>query len=160
MPIVQSRCAFLTPPSCAIDGVESFAMPRVRAWKLLSIACVLPIGCTKEPVKNNPAPVPSASASATSPQQSDCAGYQAAYNDELARSANACNKDADCTCYNGGITKEHGCGGITDKTTAAKIEAIAKEAKAHNCGSGIQCAAWSCMPICSKSGKCENQRKQ
>jgi hypothetical protein len=67
----------------------------------------------------------------------------------------SCTTDTGCTCFNGGVSPKYGCGGVTDKATATKIEAIAREFAAGSCKSGINCAAWSCQPICT-AGKCVN----
>lgn len=70
-------------------------------------------------------------------------------------SAGSCAQDTDCKCYPGGVSKTHGCGGVTDTATSEKLASIAADYLKDGCQSGIDCAAWMCTPSC-QSGKCTN----
>lgn len=83
-----------------------------------------------------------------------CAERVDAFEEALAApNAGTCEADSDCRCYPGGISKTHGCGGITDAKTGEKLASIAAEHMKAGCKSGIDCAAWMCMPSC-KHGRC------
>lgn len=83
-----------------------------------------------------------------------CGDRVDAFEEALASpSAGTCEADSDCRCYPGGISKMHGCGGITDAKTGEKLASIAAEHMKAGCKSGIDCAAWMCMPSCQR-GKC------
>ena len=68
-------------------------------------------------------------------------------------SAGTCTTDADCRCYPGGVSKKHGCGGISDAKTTEKLVSIANDYRNAGCKSGIDCAASMCLPSC-KAGRC------
>lgn len=75
--------------------------------------------------------------------------------DEAVSSSTAgrCSTDADCRCYPGGVSKNHSCGGITDRDTADKLSKIASDYRQAGCSSGIDCAAMLCLATC-RAGKC------
>ena len=66
-----------------------------------------------------------------------------------------CHTDADCGCFNGGVSAKRGCGGVAGASSAAELESLRKEFSKLGCESGVNCAAWMCAPRC-RGGKCEN----
>jgi len=87
-------------------------------------------------------------------QTPSCGEREDAFEEALA-SANAgtCTTDADCRCFPGGVSKKHGCGGISDAKTTEKLVSIANDYRNAGCKSGIDCAASMCLPSC-KAGRC------
>jgi hypothetical protein len=67
--------------------------------------------------------------------------------------AGVCSTDADCRCYPGGVSKDHSCGGITDRDTAEKLAKIAADYHQAGCHGGTDCAATLCLATC-RAGKC------
>lgn len=87
-------------------------------------------------------------------QPSVCNDSIKAYEEALtAPGAGACTTDADCKCYNGGISDKQPCGGVSDTKTSEKLASIAGDYSKAQCKSGINCAAWMCTPAC-EAGKC------
>lgn len=78
------------------------------------------------------------------------------FDEALSASKGDCKKDADCVCFPGQLSKIPGndCGGITDKATGKKLDALVKDAKKNGCGTMAQCEPWTCEPICEE-GKCQ-----
>lgn len=78
------------------------------------------------------------------------------FDEALSAAKNECKKDADCTCFPGQLSKIPGndCGGIVDKATGKKLDALVKDAKKNGCGTMAQCEPWTCEPICEE-GKCQ-----
>jgi hypothetical protein len=97
---------------------------------------------------------PQVTASATPEPPNACGGLIERFDQTLGSGSGKCSTNADCACYPGGISKQHGCGGISDKATTDELLEIHKEFRAAKC-TGPSCAAWSCQPIC-KSGLCAN----
>ena len=73
----------------------------------------------------------------------------------LAHAPGTCTTAADCACFNGGIEKAHGCGGVTDRATAEALEQVRADFAKAQCKSGIDCGAWACAPKCA-AGRCTN----
>lgn len=65
----------------------------------------------------------------------------------------ACSAAADCACYPGGVGKLSGCGGVTDKVTANKLQTIASAYRKDGCSPTVNCAPRLCQPRCD-DGKC------
>jgi hypothetical protein len=82
-----------------------------------------------------------------------CASIVASY-DALASAGGACTTEADCACFNGGVSPAHACGGVTTRAIVPKLDALAQDFDANRCGS-LMCAAWMCAPACI-AGRCEN----
>jgi hypothetical protein len=116
-----------------------------RALVLLAFA----LGCQKASIADA-TPDPSASA-AVSP----CASIVAKY-DGLVATGGACSTDKDCACFNGGVSPKTGCGGVSDRTTATKLDQLRADYSTAKCGNRINCAAWACDPKCT-SGRCMNR---
>jgi hypothetical protein len=85
---------------------------------------------------------------------SSCASTIAAY-DALVSSGGTCASDADCVCFNGGVSKTTPCGGATDKASAAKLDKLVKDYETAQCDA-LMCAAVMCTPSC-KAGHCANE---
>jgi len=110
-----------------------------RAW-----ICLLFVGCRQ----------PTATTSdAGSVSTSSCSATISSY-DALVASGGACKTDADCACFNGGVSQKTPCGGVTDKATEAKLEPLITAYQNGHCNA-LMCAASMCMPKCS-AGRCAN----
>jgi hypothetical protein len=119
---------------------------RVLVLALLAMACR---------AEQRPAPAgaePSAAASAAAPAD-PCAALAVDFARRLDGAAGTCQKDADCACYPGGTGERAGCGGITDRTSADALQAIAKQFRIAHCPYARQCAPWTCTPRC-RDGRC------
>ncbi|HEX4512800.1 MAG TPA: hypothetical protein VGH87_03275 [Polyangiaceae bacterium] len=82
-----------------------------------------------------------------------CASTLASY-DALVAAGGACTTNADCECFNGGVSPKTPCGGVTDKATATKLGALITDYEAAHCSS-LMCAAFTCKPACN-AGRCTN----
>ncbi len=82
-----------------------------------------------------------------------CAVSAAQYGIAIDKGETNCTTDADCGCYQGGIGRKSGCGGVLNKDSVAKLAKIAKEFHADGCKLTQQCAAWACQPKCD-NGTC------
>jgi hypothetical protein len=73
-----------------------------------------------------------------------------------------CKKDADCGCYEAGLSRTPGyeCGGVTDKAAAKKLDEITKASKKDACSNGAMCEPWTCAPICEESRCQKGPRKK
>jgi len=113
---------------------------RIAALVFATFALV---GCKKE-------------SGGTSSGATTCDDRVEAFEQALASStAGACSADADCRCYPGGVSKNHGCGGVTDAKTGEKLLSIASDYQGAGCKSGIDCAASMCLPSC-RNGRCSD----
>jgi len=112
-------------------------MRALAASVLFAVACNKPA-----------APTADAGAPATS-----CSAVVASY-DALLTAGGACATDADCACAKGGVSPAAPCGRVTDKVTAAKLDALGADYEAAHCDA-LMCAAWMCTPACS-AGRCVN----
>ncbi|HEY1957104.1 MAG TPA: hypothetical protein VGH28_15900 [Polyangiaceae bacterium] len=75
-----------------------------------------------------------------------CASTLASY-DALVVAGGACSVDADCECFQGGVSTKSACGGVTDRATATKLEALRAEYEHASCDA-LSCAASLCRPVC------------
>jgi hypothetical protein len=82
-----------------------------------------------------------------------CDGIAARWKKALAAGSSACTTDADCDCFNGGVDAAKGCGGVSDRATAASLEKVRDEFVKAQCTEAVQCAAWVCKPRCLE-GRC------
>jgi hypothetical protein len=114
---------------------------------LVALAAVA-IACQKPP-----APIASEAAAPVSSSSSSCASTVASY-DALVAAGGACASDADCLCFNGGVSQKTPCGGVTDKASAAKLDKLVGDYESGHCDS-LMCAAQICTPSCN-AGKCVN----
>lgn len=113
----------------------SFTRPALLGFALFAVG-----GCKKESVGGGGA--------------QSCGDRVDAFEETLSASAaGTCSTDADCKCFPGGVSKKHGCGGITDVKTGEKLVSIASDYMKAGCKSGIDCAAMVCMPAC-REGRC------
>jgi hypothetical protein len=117
------------------------------AFALVILVGVL-VGCEK-----SAPPTSDAGAPIATPATTTCAATIASY-DTLVASGGACTTNADCECFNGGVSPKTPCGGVTDKTTAAKLGALITDYEAAHCSS-LMCAAFTCTPACN-AGRCTN----
>lgn len=78
------------------------------------------------------------------------------FDEALSAAKYECKKDADCSCFPGQLSKIPGndCGGVVDKPTGKKLDALVKDAKKNGCGTMAQCEPWTCEPICEE-GRCQ-----
>jgi len=126
------------------------------------VALALLVACREEPPpKPAPAPPPvvaPAPAPADAPAAArKCDDVQADFDRAVtAATALDCATDADCGCYPGGVSPRHGCGGVVNRATVAKAEALKAEMHTVTCVISIACAAWSCQPACV-AGHCTNK---
>lgn len=81
-----------------------------------------------------------------------CVVAAAQYDIAIEKGSDACQGDADCGCYPGGIGKS-GCGGVLSSDSVRKLGEIAKRFHDMKCQSSSDCAAWACKPRC-ESGHC------
>ncbi|MBU1241219.1 hypothetical protein KKF84_22515 [Myxococcota bacterium] len=70
----------------------------------------------------------------------------------LAKATNQCKTPGDCGCYNP-VDTSFGCGGVTDKPTSKKLQAIEDRFHKQKCEWPRQCKAWTCAPRCN-NGRC------
>jgi hypothetical protein len=82
-----------------------------------------------------------------------CVVASAKFRVTLDKHSGSCTTAADCGCYPGGIDRRSGCGGVTDKATAERLQKIADDFHQMKCKLQAHCAAWQCAPKCS-DGKC------
>jgi hypothetical protein len=116
--------------------------PSMHARTLLVVGAM--VACRK--------PSPSATTT-TDVVPASCASTVAAY-DGLVAAGGACSADADCACFNGGVSTKSACGGVTDHATAAKLEKLTTDYEHGRCDA-LSCAATLCSPACS-AGRCVN----
>ncbi len=117
----------------------------------LALVVLVFAACTKAaPTAVAEAAAPSGSSAATAPP---CGSTLASY-DALVASGGACTADADCTCFNGGVSTKTPCGGVTDKATAVKLETLTTDYESGHCN-GLSCAAYTCIAACN-AGRCVN----
>lgn len=143
------------------------------AW--FAVSCLV-AGCASKPPTGSAA-APAESAQPTEPPKSDGPGPAAStepetpappkelkgcdktlhdFDEALSAAKNECKKDADCACFPGQLSKIPGndCGGVVDKPTGKKLDALVKDAKKNGCGTMAQCEPWTCEPICEE-GRCQ-----
>jgi len=110
------------------------------------------------PKVEGPGPAPSAEPVAAQPAKElkGCDKTLHDFDELLSAAKNECKKDADCACFPAQLSKIPGndCGGIVDKATSKKLDALVKEAKKNGCGTMAQCEPWTCEPIC-EDGRCQ-----
>jgi hypothetical protein len=81
-----------------------------------------------------------------------CVVEAAQYDIAIEKGSDACQSDADCGCYQGGIGKS-GCGGVLNQESVRKLAEIAKRFHDMKCRRSVNCAAWACQPRC-EGGHC------
>ena len=72
---------------------------------------------------------------------------------EVAKLPSRCTEDADCTCYNGGVRDVTNCGGVSERATASRMNALTDELRKARCSPSVACAASVCSARCV-SGVC------
>ncbi len=82
-----------------------------------------------------------------------CVVLAAQYGNAIDKGETNCATDADCGCYQGGIGRKSGCGGVLNKASVAELAKIAKEFRNDGCKLTQNCAAWACQPKCD-NGTC------
>jgi hypothetical protein len=81
-----------------------------------------------------------------------CPAIASRFRDTLAHAPGTCHVDADCGCYDP-VVEEVGCGGVTDRATATRLQAIEAEFLGVGCPWPHLCAAIACTPVCHE-GRC------
>ncbi|MFO0551321.1 MAG: hypothetical protein U0271_23225 [Polyangiaceae bacterium] len=104
-------------------------------------------------------PAPSVSASATSAPKDRCADLSDRFRAVMKQATGVCKTDADCGCFQP-VVEEAGCGGITDKATTDRLDALTSQflSSANGqraCSWPHQCGPWACEPVCQR-GRCVN----
>ncbi len=101
------------------------------------------------------APIPARDTDPTpDPITHPCVVKAVNYDQAIESGSTACQTDADCGCYQGGIGDKSGCGGVLNKESVKKLDAIAKEFHEMDCKISRHCAAWACQPRC-EAGACK-----
>jgi hypothetical protein len=100
------------------------------------------------PVHDEPAPIEPVDA---------CGDLIAEYASILDASSGTCATDADCGCYQGGVGPRAGCGGVTDRTSTTRLDALLERYRNAGCNYTQLCGPWACNPRCN-AGRCENAR--
>ncbi|MCC6899762.1 MAG: hypothetical protein IT377_12355 [Polyangiaceae bacterium] len=125
----------------------------VRCGLLLSFAFSL-AGCdTCRGSASTPPPDGATAAPTPDPITHPCVVTAAQYSIAIEKGSDACASDSDCDCYQGGIGKS-GCGGVLNKESVSKLDAIAKSFHGMKCQLAVDCAAWACEPRC-EAGHCK-----
>lgn len=83
-----------------------------------------------------------------------CGELAGRYDALLSGNHGNCLADTDCACF-GGLTKKSPCGGLSDRVTAAKLDAIRSEYRDNRCSFFYRCAPMLCLPRC-RGGRCVN----
>ncbi|MBK7584717.1 MAG: hypothetical protein IPI67_31585 [Myxococcales bacterium] len=82
-----------------------------------------------------------------------CVVSAAQYEKAIDEGKTDCKTDADCGCYQGGVGRKSGCGGVLNQQSLVPLSRIAKEFHDRGCKHTQQCAAWACQPKCDQ-GHC------
>lgn len=112
---------------------------------------------TDGPAPKQSAPTASADAPEAPPKElSGCEKVLADFDQVLSAATFQCKKDTDCSCFPGQLSKipDHDCGGVVEKASGKKLDALYAAAKKDGCGTMAQCEPWSCEPIC-EDGRCQ-----
>ncbi|MBK9001667.1 MAG: hypothetical protein IPM35_38590 [Myxococcales bacterium] len=121
---------------------------------LLACACGREPVAPAEPTPEPPRPVePAATGAAVAPSAASpdpCQAIRDRFNQELAKRTDQCSTASDCACHG---AEGGGCGGVTDSSTAKRLEPISKEFHDKKCRYTVQCAPWACEPKC-QNGRC------
>ena len=72
--------------------------------------------------------------------------------------ASTCQKDADCVCFDAGLSDSHPCGGVTNSEQFKQAQQLIKDIGQQQCGFDVDCAYWECKPSCEK-GLCQTNGK-
>jgi hypothetical protein len=133
----------------------------MRSWFLVVV--VVGVACSSaretEPAEPGvapgpaPTPAPVPEVEPVAPVVDVCEAYIAEYAAALEARDDACARDADCACYQGGVGPAAGCGGVTGRATAVTLDAILARFQAAACDYTQQCAPWACEPRCVE-GRC------
>lgn len=137
----------LALPSCASKAPATAAAPPADSAKVEATPKADDPGATAS-AEPEPAPVPK--------ELKGCDKTLHDFDEALSAATYACKKDADCACFPGQLSKIPGndCGGIVEKATGKKLDALVKDAKKNGCGTMAQCEPWTCEPICDE-GRCQ-----
>jgi hypothetical protein len=79
----------------------------------------------------------------------------------LSQATYTCKKDADCGCFDVGVSRTPGseCGGVVEKAIAQKLDPLVKAAKKESCQTSAMCEAWTCDPMC-EAGQCRKKKSK
>lgn len=89
------------------------------------------------------------------PEENPCEPLIAEVTEVLNGGSTECSETADCGCYSGGMGPRSGCGGVANRATLDLLGPIAVRFRATECYPTVNCAPWSCTPIC-EDGQCRN----
>ena len=117
------------------------------------IVAAFVVACSSKSPPPSPAPVGSGSSAGSAVATDPCVAIRARFAAALATRTDTCTTAADCVCYNPVGGSDEGCGGVTDAGTGAKLAALQKEFDTAACHYTHNCAAWSCVPVCT-AGRC------
>jgi hypothetical protein len=152
-PLASALCALALASAC--NNPNDTRAPATPAS---------PEASTREPASS---PTPATAAPTAAPAASSSGGTEeptpdpithpcvvaaAQYSIAIDESTADCRSDADCGCYQGGIGKG-GCGGVLNKKSVKKLDAIAKQFHEMKCPVTTHCAPWICKPRC-EGGAC------
>ncbi|MEZ4225119.1 MAG: hypothetical protein R3B13_29475 [Polyangiaceae bacterium] len=82
-----------------------------------------------------------------------CVVHAAKYAAALDQGKTDCQTDADCGCYQGGIGRRSGCGGVLNLESLKTLAPSSKAFHDDGCRHTQNCAPWACMPKC-RAGTC------
>jgi len=117
---------------------------------LLAPALLLSCRCEQRSGQQPPPPTPGpAPGKALDP----CAEIIEAYARTLEKAGLSCRVDGDCACYQGGVGPRAGCGGVANRETVARLDALWEKFRAAGCGYTQHCGPWECTPRCHQ-GQC------
>lgn len=90
-----------------------------------------------------------------------CEARFAEFDKVLSEAKYTCKKDADCGCFEVGVSRMPGseCGGVVEKSIAKKLDPLATAAKKESCATSAMCEAWTCDPVCDE-GQCRKAPKK
>jgi hypothetical protein len=122
----------------------------------LALALLLALSLSCKPRSEPPAPTePSRGTTSTKPKKAGdpCAEIIEAYARTLDKAGLSCRVDGDCACYQGGVGPQAGCGGVANRETVARLDALWQRFRAAGCGYTQHCGPWVCTPRCHQ-GQC------
>jgi hypothetical protein len=173
----QYSCVAATYP--ALESAAAWHTPRTMRILTFGCAiCAMTLGCnTQSAPQPSPsavptvAPTPPQPSAATAPPTKDpiapsdkapmpdpithpCVVTAAQYENAIEKGKTDCKADSDCGCYQGGISRKSGCGGVLNKESLKELTRIATEFRKDRCEDSQECAAWACQPKCV-NGQCK-----
>ena len=125
------------------QGAEPTAAPKNTPAATTPTAAALP----KKPIPaRDTDPMPD-------PITHPCVVSAAQYTNAIEKGKTDCKTDSDCGCYQGGLGRRSGCGGVLNKESLVELSRIEAEFRKDGCKHTQQCAPWACQPKC-ENGHC------